>query len=118
MFFGETVNYLFHHTLLNDAEIATRIINDCGLQTSLQQVRSIRSLFAGVGLLMAEESLLPAKGLPPGFQTVLIHARGSYSRDSKASRSSPRAFYTSQNSGKRQVKGSLQASDLTGNPPQ
>jgi hypothetical protein len=42
---AEAVNYLFHHTLLNDAEIATRIINDYGLQTSPRQVRSIRSLF-------------------------------------------------------------------------
>ena len=46
---AEAVNYLFHHTLLNDAEIATRIINDYGLQTSPQQFRSIRSLLAGVG---------------------------------------------------------------------
>jgi hypothetical protein len=30
----EVVNYLFHHTLLNNAEIATRIINDYSLQTS------------------------------------------------------------------------------------
>jgi SOS response regulatory protein OraA/RecX len=42
---AEAVNYLFHHTLLNDAEIATRIINDYSLQTSHRQVRSIRSLF-------------------------------------------------------------------------
>ena len=42
---AEAVNYLFHHTLLNDAEIATRIIDDYGLQTSHRQVRSIRSLF-------------------------------------------------------------------------
>jgi hypothetical protein len=42
---AEAVNYLFHHTLLNDAEIATRIINDYDLQTSRPQVRSIRSLF-------------------------------------------------------------------------
>jgi hypothetical protein len=42
---AEALNYLFHHTLLNDAEIATRIINDYGLRTSPRQVRSIRSLF-------------------------------------------------------------------------
>ena len=42
---AEAINYLFHHTLLNDAEIAARIINDYGLQTSHRQVRSIRSLF-------------------------------------------------------------------------
>jgi hypothetical protein len=43
---AEAVNYLFHHTLLNDAEIATRIVNDYSLQTSHRQVRSIRSLFS------------------------------------------------------------------------
>jgi len=42
---AEAVNYLFHHTLLNDAEIATRIINDYGLRTSHRQVKSIRLLF-------------------------------------------------------------------------
>jgi hypothetical protein len=43
---AEAVNYLFHHTLLNNAEITTRIINDYGLQTSPRQVRFIRLLFS------------------------------------------------------------------------
>jgi len=41
---AEAVNNLFHHTLLSDAEIASRIISDYHLQTSARQVKSIRLL--------------------------------------------------------------------------
>jgi hypothetical protein len=39
------VNYLFHHTTLNDDSIAARILSDYGLQTTGRQVRTIRSKF-------------------------------------------------------------------------
>ena len=42
---AEAVNHLFHHTLLNDEQIATRIINDYGLLTTGRQVRTIRTTF-------------------------------------------------------------------------
>src|SRR5689334_139125 len=42
---AERVNFLFHHTLLSDSQIATRIMEDDGLQTSKNQVREIRLLF-------------------------------------------------------------------------
>jgi hypothetical protein len=42
---AEAVNDLFHHTLLSDAEIASRIVSDYRLQTSGRQVKSIRLLF-------------------------------------------------------------------------
>src|SRR5256884_2242037 len=42
---AEKVNYLFHHTTLNDDSIAARIISDYGLQTTGRQVRTIRSKF-------------------------------------------------------------------------
>ena len=42
---AEKVNYLFHHTTLNDDSIAARIVSDYGLQTTGRQVRTIRSKF-------------------------------------------------------------------------
>jgi hypothetical protein len=42
---AEKVNYLFHHTTLNDDSIAARIISDHGLQITGRQVRTIRSKF-------------------------------------------------------------------------
>jgi hypothetical protein len=42
---AEKVNYLFHHTTLNDDSIAARILSDYGLQTTGRQVRTIRSKF-------------------------------------------------------------------------
>jgi hypothetical protein len=41
----EAVNFIFHHTTLNDDAIAARILTDYGLQTTGRQVRSIRSRF-------------------------------------------------------------------------
>jgi len=42
---AEKVNYLFHHTTLNDDLIAAPIVSDHGLQTTGRQVRTIRSKF-------------------------------------------------------------------------
>jgi hypothetical protein len=42
---AERVNWLFHHTLLSDAQIASKIIEDDGLETSENQVQEIRLLF-------------------------------------------------------------------------
>ena len=39
----EAVNYLFHHTTLNDTQLAARCLADYGLQTTARQVRTIRS---------------------------------------------------------------------------
>jgi hypothetical protein len=39
----EAVNYVFHHTILNDAQIAERILQDYDLEVTARQVRSIRS---------------------------------------------------------------------------
>jgi hypothetical protein len=39
----EAVNYIFHHTILNDARIAERILQDYNLEITARQVRSIRS---------------------------------------------------------------------------
>jgi hypothetical protein len=41
----EVVNFIFHHTTLNDKQIAARIMTDYGLHTTARQVRSIRSDF-------------------------------------------------------------------------
>jgi hypothetical protein len=41
----EAVNYLFHHTTLNDTQLAARCLTDYQLQTTARQVRSIRSMF-------------------------------------------------------------------------
>jgi hypothetical protein len=42
---AEAVNYLFHHTTLNDDQLAARIISDYHLQTTGRQVKTIRLLF-------------------------------------------------------------------------
>jgi hypothetical protein len=42
---AEAVNYLFHHTTLNDTQLAARCLADYQLQTTARQVRSIRSMF-------------------------------------------------------------------------
>jgi len=42
---AERVNWLFHHTLLNDSQIANRIIEEDGLITSQNQVKEVRQLF-------------------------------------------------------------------------
>jgi hypothetical protein len=42
---AERVNWLFHHTLLNDTQIASRIIEEDGLTTSSNQVKEVRQLF-------------------------------------------------------------------------
>lgn len=42
---AERVNDLFHHTLLNDSQIAARIREDDGYLTTPRQVREIRTLF-------------------------------------------------------------------------
>jgi hypothetical protein len=42
---AERVNYLFHHTLLSDSQIAIKIAEEDGLQTSANQVQEIRLLF-------------------------------------------------------------------------
>src|SRR5271154_3345086 len=42
---AEAVNYIFHHTLLNDDQIAARVLEDYQLHTTGRQVKSIRSLF-------------------------------------------------------------------------
>jgi hypothetical protein len=42
---AEAVNYLFHHTTLNDTQLAERCLTDYQLQTTARQVRSIRSMF-------------------------------------------------------------------------
>ena len=39
---AEKVNYLFHHTTLNDDSIAARILSDYGLQTTGRQVRTFK----------------------------------------------------------------------------
>jgi hypothetical protein len=39
---AERVNWLFHHTLLNDSQIANRIIEEDGLITSQNQVKEVR----------------------------------------------------------------------------
>jgi len=36
---AEAVNYLFHHTTLNDDQLAARIISDYHLQTTGRQVK-------------------------------------------------------------------------------
>jgi len=42
---AEAVNYLFHHTTLNDTQLAARCLTYYQLQTTARQVRSIRSIF-------------------------------------------------------------------------
>jgi hypothetical protein len=42
---AERVNWLFHHTLLNDTQIASRIAEEDGLATSSNQVKEVRQLF-------------------------------------------------------------------------
>jgi hypothetical protein len=42
---AERVNYLFHHTLLSDSQIAIKIAEEDGLQSSANQVQEIRLLF-------------------------------------------------------------------------
>jgi hypothetical protein len=42
---AERVNYLFHHNLYSDSQIASKIIEEDGLQTSARQVKEIRLLF-------------------------------------------------------------------------
>ena len=42
---AEVVNYLFHHTTLNDDAIAARALTDYGLQTTGRQVRTVRTMF-------------------------------------------------------------------------
>ena len=42
---AERVNDLFHHTLLDDSQIAARIREDDGYPTTPRQVREIRTLF-------------------------------------------------------------------------
>jgi hypothetical protein len=42
---AEAVNYIFHHTTLNDAQIAARIMTDYHLHTTARHMRSIRSDF-------------------------------------------------------------------------
>jgi hypothetical protein len=42
---AERVNWLFHHTLLNDSQIASRIAEEDGLQITANQIREIRKLF-------------------------------------------------------------------------
>jgi hypothetical protein len=41
---AEAVNYLFHHTTLNDTQLAVRCLTDYQLQTTARQVRSIRAM--------------------------------------------------------------------------
>jgi hypothetical protein len=43
--FAEAVYYTFHHTTLNDDQIAARVLEDYKLHTTRRQVKSIRSLF-------------------------------------------------------------------------
>ena len=42
---AERVNYLFHHSLLSDSQIAIKIAEEDGLQSSANQVQEIRLLF-------------------------------------------------------------------------
>ena len=42
---AEAVNYLFHHTTLNDDQLAARIVSDYHLETTGRQVKTIRLLF-------------------------------------------------------------------------
>jgi len=42
---AERVNYLFRHSLLSDSQIAIRIAEDDGLQSSTNQVQEIQLLF-------------------------------------------------------------------------
>src|SRR5271156_3987162 len=42
---AERVNYLFHHSLLSDSQIAIKIAEEDGLQISANQVQEIRLLF-------------------------------------------------------------------------
>ena len=41
----EVVNYIFHHTILNDARITERILQDYNLKITARQVKSIRSKY-------------------------------------------------------------------------
>jgi hypothetical protein len=42
---AEQVNWIFHYTLLSDRQIATKIANEDGLETTKNQVQEIRLLF-------------------------------------------------------------------------
>ena len=42
---AEAINYLFHHTTLNDTQLAARCLTDYQLQTTARQVKSIRLMF-------------------------------------------------------------------------
>jgi hypothetical protein len=42
---AEAVNFIFHHTTLNDKQIAARVITDYGLHTTTRQIKSIRLNF-------------------------------------------------------------------------
>jgi hypothetical protein len=42
---AERVNWLFHHTLLADSQIASRIADEDGLEITKNQVQEIRLLF-------------------------------------------------------------------------
>src|SRR5271155_2979778 len=45
---AERVNYLFHHSLLSDSQIAIKMAEEDGLQSSTNQVQEIRLLFATI----------------------------------------------------------------------
>jgi hypothetical protein len=48
----EAINYIFHHTTLNDTAIAARISMDHNLYITARQVKSIRLKLAGYALLL------------------------------------------------------------------
>src|SRR5271155_3028937 len=43
--FAERVNFLFHHTLFSDSQIASKMTDEDGLEISDDQVQEIRLLF-------------------------------------------------------------------------
>ena len=61
---AEAVNYLFHHTTLNDTQLAARCLTNYQLHTTARQVRSIRIMFGWLRRL---------RGAPSDAQSASTH---------------------------------------------
>ena len=70
---AEAVNWLFHHTLLNDVAIAERIKTDYDLFTTARQVKSIRLMF---GWLRHREGAGKTAQAQATVSHVLTHLTG------------------------------------------
>src|SRR5262249_47989017 len=65
----EAINYLFHHTTLNDSQLAARCLTDYQLQTTARQVKSIR---------LTSGWLRRLKGAASDTQSATTHQQVAY----------------------------------------